>query len=97
MNECVIGQSDEKDGMEKWQRPDLASSGASQQPSTEQPCDGPSAAPDIQHTLALHPQLMSWVIPVLQNRKLRLRRGSNLPKSYGKKAAELQNRIFLHS
>lgn len=87
-------QSDERDAMEKMAEAASASSGAPRQVSAVWRHTGPGAAPDGQHT---HPPFTPNFSTVLRNRKPRLRRGSNLPKSQSKKAAKLKNRIFRYS
>lgn len=71
-------QSDERDGMDKTAEAGSASSGAPRQVTAVWRHVGPGAAPDDQHT---HSPFTPNFSAVLQNRKLRLGRGSNLPKS----------------
>ena len=71
-------QSDERDAMEKMAEAASASSGAPRQVSAVWQHTGPGTALDGQHT---HPPFTPNFSAVLRNRKPRLRRGSNLPKS----------------
>ena len=91
VNKWESKQSEERDAMEKMAEAGSASSGAPTQVSAVWWHIGPGAALDGQHT---HSPFTPSFSAVLQNRKPRLRRGSNLPKSYSKKAAKLKNRIF---